>query len=172
MASSTVFNPFAKSRMAPELKALFQRIAAAADPASVTRAERNQINQLPPPDEEDRLCKEKTGLTMEELKNKVMVDPETLTEVETYIIILGATHNLDMPGSGTSSFLWKMSLVDEEHQLARQVHHLLANDYDLEVKRRAHKRARAFDDIRKARNARKKQELVAVQAARRREVRP
>lgn len=83
--------------MTPEQKALFQRVAAAAavDPASVTRAERNQIFQRPPPDEEDRLCKEKTGLIMEELKNKVMTDLESLTELETEIVMSGATSDLD-----------------------------------------------------------------------------
>ncbi|EHK22147.1 uncharacterized protein TRIVIDRAFT_149892 [Trichoderma virens Gv29-8] len=158
--------------MAPDLKALFQRVAATADPTSVTRAERNQIYRLPPPDEEDRLCKEKTGFTMDELKKKAMADPETLTEVETFIIILGATHDVHIPGSGSSTLLWKMGLVDDEHQLARQVHHLLSNEYDIEVHRRAQKRARAFDDVKKARKAQKRQELVAAQAARIRASRP
>ena len=56
-------SPFPKIRMTVEQKALHQRIAAASDPASVTRAERNQIFLRPPPDEEDRLCKEKVDLT-------------------------------------------------------------------------------------------------------------
>lgn len=75
MATRNVHRPVPHSpqtRMTAEQMELHQRIAAAADPASVTRAERNQIYLQPPPDEEDRLCKEKVDLTVEDPKGKAM----------------------------------------------------------------------------------------------------
>jgi hypothetical protein len=174
MATSNVHRPVPHSpqtRMTVEQKALHQRIAAAGDPASVTRAERNQIYLQPLPDEEDRLCKEKVGLTMEELKSKAMASPDTLSEAETDIIISGASYDRNTPKSGTNSF-WLFDLLDDEYQLACQVRDLLANDYDNEVKRRAHNRARAFDQDRSERNAQKRHERATAQAAKSKAARP
>ncbi|KAF8858151.1 hypothetical protein BDZ45DRAFT_674278 [Acephala macrosclerotiorum] len=174
MASSNVHQPvphFPQTRMTVEQKALHQRIMAAADPASVTRAERNQIYLRPPPDEEDRLCREKVGLTMAELKDKVMTSPDTLTEAETDIIIRGASYDRDVPNSGTNA-LWVFHLLPDEYELAQQVRVLLANDYDNEVGRRAHNRTRAFDQDRAERLAQKRKERAADQAAKLKATRP
>lgn len=71
---------YTQTRITAAQKALHQRFAAAADPASVTRV-------APPPDEKDCLCRETVGLTMAELKDKVITSLETLTETETSIIV-------------------------------------------------------------------------------------
>ena len=163
MASSNVHRPvphFPQTRMTVEQKALHQRILATGDPASVTRAERNQIYLRPPPDKEDRLCQEKVGLTMAELKDKVMASPDTFNEAETDIIIKGRNP------------FWLMDLLPDEYELARQVRHLLANEYDNEVFRRAFNRSRAFDQVRSERSAQKRQERAAAQAANRRAAKP
>lgn len=81
-----------RTAMTAEEKAAFLRAAAAADPASVTRADKNHIFGHPPPDEEDGLCQEKIGMAMEELRRKVMSASETLTELECDIIRFGATY--------------------------------------------------------------------------------
>lgn len=61
-----------------------------------------------------------------------------------------------------------MNLPDDERQLAIQVTHLLANDYDNEIFRRVYNHSRIFEDDRKARLAQRKQERAAAQAASRR----
>lgn len=137
-----------RTGMKAEEKVVYLRVAAAADPASVTRAEKNQIFGQPPPDEEDRLCQEKIGITMEELKRKVMSDPETLTEDECDIILFGATYEWNRPRIGRPP-LRMAFLPDEEYRLASQVHELLANDYDDEISRRAELRAKAFEIVKK-----------------------
>lgn len=158
------------TKMTAEEKALYQRIAA--DPASATQAERHQIFGRPPPDEEDRLCKEKTGLTMKELQHKVMTDLESLTELETRIVTSGATYNLDGYSDIGHHALWYFNLVDDEHQLASQVYNLLVDDYEAEVGRRAHLHTRVFEDDRLARLAQRRQERAEAQAAKLRASRP
>jgi hypothetical protein len=151
------------TRIPDELKALFLRIAA--DPASATRADRNKIFGEPPPDEEDRLCKEKTGSTMEELKNKGLTNPDTLTEDECDILMHGTKL------SGKDHF-WKYHLLDDERQLVDQVHEILWTDDDTDMKRNAYRRSPAFDDVREERREKKKQDRAAAQAAKWRAARP
>jgi hypothetical protein len=61
----------------PNLEELYRRVIA--DPGSATRADRNAVFRLPPPDEEDRLCVAKTGSTVPELRKKALTEPEKLT---------------------------------------------------------------------------------------------
>jgi hypothetical protein len=75
--------------MSPEDKALYQRIATSGDATKVTLAERHHIELLSPPDEEDRVFKEKTGLTPAELKDKALTNSATFGETETSILIFG-----------------------------------------------------------------------------------
>jgi hypothetical protein len=157
--------------MSTEQRALHQRILAAADPASVTRAERNQLYLRPTPDEEDRLCREKVGLTMPELQDKVMTSPDTLTETECNIIVKGADYDPNVPNSGKKPF-WTLGLQADERQLADQVSELLANDYDNDVFFRAFNRHKALDPERKQRLAQMRQERAAAQAAQLRAARP
>lgn len=64
-----------------DLRALFNR--AIDDPTSITRAESNEIRRLPPPDEEDRIIREKlTCDSKAELVSKAAASPETLTREE------------------------------------------------------------------------------------------
>ncbi|KAL7937885.1 hypothetical protein V8C35DRAFT_319940 [Trichoderma chlorosporum] len=161
------YNPF-RTKMTPEQKELFQRVAAAGarDPASLTRADENQIFRCPPPDEEDRLCKEKTGLTLAELKDKVMTDVESLTELETELVLHGVTSDVDGGKSCGHIWYWQMNLPDDERELSFQVTRLFHNDYDLEVSRRARSHSVVFEDARKARLAQRKKDRAAAQAAR------
>lgn len=59
---------------------------AIADPHSITRYEHNIIHQWPEPNEEDRICVEKTGHTRAELLAKALVTPDDLTRVEAMIV--------------------------------------------------------------------------------------
>lgn len=153
-----------RTGMKAEEKAAYLRVAAAADPASVTRAEKNQIFGQPPPEEEDRLCQEKIGMKMEELRRKVMSGPETLTEYECDIIRFGATYEWNRPRIGRPP-MWLAFLPDEEYHLASQVHGLLANDCDDEISRRADLRAKAFESVKKERLEKERQKEAAVEAA-------
>lgn len=139
-----------RTPMTMEEKTAFLRVAAAADPASVTRADKNCIIGQPPPDEEDGLCQEKVGMAMEELRRKVMSDPDTLTELECDIIRFGATYEWNRPRVGRPP-MWKEYLPDDEHRLASQVFALLTNDHDDEISRRADVRAKAFEDVKRER---------------------
>lgn len=67
-----------------ELEQLYRRVIA--DPQSATRAEYNTVWQWPPPEEEDRLCVEKTGLTRAGLVAKALAAPGELTRDEAQII--------------------------------------------------------------------------------------
>ncbi|KAK3687973.1 hypothetical protein B0T22DRAFT_458391 [Podospora appendiculata] len=64
-----------------------------ASPQSATRAERNFIQQLPSPEEEDQMCVAKTGLTLTELVAKALATPDDLTFVEAKIVSLGILHD-------------------------------------------------------------------------------
>lgn len=135
-------------RMSPQDRALYERVAALKDPTSVTRAEKNQLFGLPPPDEEDRLCQEKVGLTVLELNDKIMSSSDTLSESEVSIATFGVTH---VPGdlySGKRNFLWSMELVDEEKELFRKVYDLLEDRYDIEMKYLLRRRSEYFFQIR------------------------
>ncbi|KAK4119593.1 hypothetical protein N657DRAFT_650082, partial [Parathielavia appendiculata] len=68
----------------PELAELYRR--AVADPHSISRAERNAIWGHPPPEEENRLCVAKTGLTRAGLVAKAAAPPDELTLCEAKII--------------------------------------------------------------------------------------
>lgn len=59
---------------------------AIADPHSITRDEHNIIWQWPSPNEEDRICVEKTGHTRAELLAKALATPDDLTRDEAMII--------------------------------------------------------------------------------------
>ncbi|THV55843.1 hypothetical protein BGAL_0003g00850 [Botrytis galanthina] len=153
-------------RMPPEDKALYERIALLTDPTSITRAEKNQLDGLPPPDEEDRLCVEKVGLTMAELKDKVAVSHVTLTQEEADIILFGVTWEPGNLASGKRYLLWSMDLVDEERQLVEKVQTSLGNPYDNAIKRLASKR---WDELRRlnqsAREQRREQKAQKMRAA-------
>ena len=107
----------------------------------------------------------------EDLNSKAIASPDTLTEVETEIILFGASYDRNTPGSGTDS-LWLFNLLDNEYQLARQVRGLLANDYDSEVIRLANKRYEAFAQVRSERKTQKRQERATAQAAKLKAARP
>lgn len=106
--------------MTNEDKNLYERIAPAgsSDGAGVTRAERNIVHQLPAPEEEDRLCTSKVGLTMSELRAKAIASPDSLTEVECRVIFDGADY--DSPGRLRNPF-WFVHLPPEENELAKRV---------------------------------------------------
>ncbi|TGO91308.1 hypothetical protein BPOR_0032g00280 [Botrytis porri] len=99
------YNLHTERRMTPEDKALYERIATLKDPKSVTRAEKNQLFGLRPPDEEDRLCLEKIGLTVSELNDKIMSSSDTLSDSEVTISMFGVTH---VPGSLDSDEKWRV----------------------------------------------------------------
>lgn len=67
-----------------ELEQLYHRVIA--DPHSATRAEYNIVWQWPPPEEKDRLCVEKTGLTRAGLVAKALAAPDELTRDEAQIV--------------------------------------------------------------------------------------
>ncbi|ETS73624.1 hypothetical protein PFICI_14570 [Pestalotiopsis fici W106-1] len=147
--------------MSKELRELHERILAVGDPAAVTRAERNQISHRLPPEEEDRLCREKVGLSLPELKDKVMTSgADTLTEDECAMILFRRAP------------YFEMDLLPDEKRLVQQVLELLANDYDQEVWRRTYFRDRAFDQVRKERKAKIKQEKKAAMEAKIQSMRP
>lgn len=59
---------------------------AIADPQSITHDEYNIIWQWPSPDEEDRICVEKTGHTRAELVAKALAAPDELTRDEAMVV--------------------------------------------------------------------------------------
>ncbi|KAK4157113.1 hypothetical protein C8A00DRAFT_12021 [Chaetomidium leptoderma] len=79
----------------PELEELYRR--AAADPRSISRAERNAIWGHPPPEEEDRLCVAKTGHTRAGLVAKAVANnPDELTLCEAQILCHSRGVNYDI----------------------------------------------------------------------------
>ncbi|KAK9418095.1 hypothetical protein SUNI508_08524 [Seiridium unicorne] len=139
---------FCRTRMSTEQRAFHQRVLATTDLASVTGAERSQLDLRPTPDEEDRLCGEKVGLTMPELKDKVITSPDTLTETECDVILRGADYNPTVLNNGKIP-IWTLSLQPNERQLTDQISDLLANDYDNNIYFRVYNRNKAFDPDRK-----------------------
>ena len=79
----------------PELEELYRR--AAANPRSISRAERNTIWGHPPPEEEDRLCVAKTGHTRAGLVAKAVANPDELTLCEAQILCHGRGVNYNIP---------------------------------------------------------------------------
>ncbi|KAF7931261.1 hypothetical protein BELL_0797g00030 [Botrytis elliptica] len=163
-------------RMPPEDKALYERVALLTDPTSITRAEKNQLDGLPPPDEEDRLCVEKVGLTMAELKDKVAVSHVTLTQEEADIILFGVTWEPGNLASGKRYLLWSMDLINEERQLVEKVQISLGNPYDNAINRLASKRwdelRQLNQPVREQKREQKAQEMRAAFAAQREAGRP
>jgi len=162
MATSNMERP---TRMTDEQRELHQRIIA--NPTTVTRAERNEIYRHPTPEEEDRLCQEKIGLTMSELKEKAITNSDTLTETECDLIVYGASHERGNPDSRANSF-WFINLPPDDVKLVQKARGLLASEYENEVFKRAYKRFKDFDSVRRERIAQKKQELqqASLKAAR------
>lgn len=111
-------------RMTEEEKELYQRIANAgsAEAAAVTRADRNRVFHRPEPEEEDRLCASKVGLTMPELRAKAITSPDTLTELECNIIMRGADYDNPVHMRNPA---WISNLPPEEGELAKRVWGLL-----------------------------------------------
>ncbi|KAK9776414.1 hypothetical protein AB5N19_13031 [Seiridium cardinale] len=140
---------FPQPRMTPEQKEVCVRILHQDYPPRVSRAERNILNLQPPPDEEDRLCREKVGLDLEELKAKVMASPDTLSQAETDIIILGAQYDRQTETGRVSAF-WTNDLPPEEKQFIQQARNLIADDHEMEVWKKAHFRSRVFTEERRA----------------------
>ncbi|KAF7951693.1 hypothetical protein EAE96_006992 [Botrytis aclada] len=163
-------------RMTSEERALYERVALLTGPTLVTRAEKNQLYGLPPPDEEDRLCVEKVGWTMAELKDKVAVSHVTLTQEEAGIILFGVTNNPSDLHSGKRNLLWSMDLGEEERQLVRKVSIFLSNAYDNAIHRLTSERyeelRRLDEPAREQRREQKRQEMHAAFAAQREAGRP
>lgn len=156
--------------MTAEQKALYERSLADNNPSLVTPAERNAVFLRPPPEEEDRLCREKVGLSMGELKAKVMESEESansLTEAETNIILRGADCDENVRKAAAKA-LWVFDLPDDEVELARQVRALLASGYEDEVQRRARLRDEAFEANRSAKRAERRANAKAEMEAKRR----
>jgi hypothetical protein len=151
--------------LSPEDKALYERITASGDPTTVTLAERHHINQLLPPDEEDRMCREKTGLALAELKSKALTNFTTLSEVETNILLHSTTYDsLSHPPTSARSMLWYTRLALEERELIKKVKDLILNLQELEVVRLALRRSEVFDDIRKKRSEERRKKQRGLQA--------
>lgn len=164
--TSRAFNP-PPTRLSPEEKALYLRIKA--DPASVTRADRNQVFEKPPPDEEDRLCKDRVGITMEELRHKALSNPEAMTEDECNTLIRGVRKREKSSGR---NLLWKFNLVEDDMELSRQVNEILYTQEHIEIHRRAHHRRHDFDDVMEERRKRKRQQQIDERAAKMRASQP
>jgi hypothetical protein len=79
-----------------ELEKLYQR--AIDDPLSITRADNNVLQQWPPPEEEDRICVEKTGSTRAQLVTKAVATPDDLTRAEAAILHHTRGVRFDEPG--------------------------------------------------------------------------
>lgn len=157
--TSEVFNPPPTS-LSPEERALYLRIIA--DPASVTRADKNQVYEKPPPDEEDRLCKDKVGMTMEELKRKALSNPDALTEDECNILVCGVAKR--NKSSGRRSF-WKFHLAKDDRKLAGLVDEILYTQDDIEINRRANHHLHDFDEVRAEQRQNIRQQRIAERAA-------
>ncbi|KAK1252982.1 hypothetical protein MKX08_004169 [Trichoderma sp. CBMAI-0020] len=152
--TSRLFNP-PPTKLSPEERALYLRIVA--DPASATRADKNKVYEKPPPDEEDRLCKEKVGVAMEELRHKALFNPDAMTEDECNILIRGVKKREKSNGRYS---LWKFRLVEDDRELSRQVDEILYTQEDIEIQRRAHHRHHHFDDVIEERRKRIKQQRI------------
>lgn len=70
----------------------------------MTGAEGNIVNLRQPLEEEDRLCREEVGLTMHEIKAKALASPDTLSQVETDIILLGVQYDRQTKTDRVSAF--------------------------------------------------------------------
>lgn len=155
------------TRLSPEEKALYLRIIA--DPASVTRADKNQVYERPPPDEEDRLCKEKVGISMEELRHKALSNPDAMTEDECNILTGGVKKREKSSGKYP---LWKFHLIEDDMELSHQVDEILYTQEDFEIQRRAHHRHHDFDEVIEERRKRKRQQQFDERAAKMRATTP
>lgn len=116
-------------RMTDQERELYQRIANAgsAEAATVTRVDRNRVFHRPEPEEEDRLCASKVGLTMPELRARAITSPDTLTELDCKIIIRGADY--DNPVNMRNP-AWISNLPPEEGELAKRVWDLLDDEQE------------------------------------------
>lgn len=95
----------------PELEELYRR--AAADPRSISRAQRNAIWGHPPPEEEDRLCIAKTGHARAGLVAKAIASPDELTFCEAQILCRGV--NYDIPESADPPSLDQLDMLMLQH---------------------------------------------------------
>ncbi len=77
-----------QSSTSSSLRPLYLR--AIASPSTITRAERNQIQRRPPPEEEDTLCLSATSHTYAALVQKAIREPSALTETEARVLSWGA----------------------------------------------------------------------------------
>lgn len=165
--TSRLFNP-PPTRLSPEEKALYLRIIT--DPASVTRADKNQVYEKSPPDEEDRMCRDKIGITMEELRNKALSNPDALTEDECDILVCGVAKR--NKSSGRHSF-WRFHLVEDDKKLAGRVDDILYTQDDVEIQRRANYRlSHAFKEVKAERRENLRQQRIAERAAKMRAAQP
>lgn len=128
--------------MTDEERGLYQRIANAgsAETAAVTRADRNKALHRPEPEEEDRLCASKVGITMPELRAKAITSPDILTELECEILIRGADYESPVIMRNPA---WISNLPPEEGELAKRVWALLSDEQENNAFKAAFNRDRA-----------------------------
>jgi hypothetical protein len=93
----------------PELEELYRR--AAANPLSISRAERNSTLGHPPPEEEDRLGVAKTGHTRAGLVAKAFSNPGELTLCEAQILCHHQGVNYDLPKPASSGGLEELEIT-------------------------------------------------------------
>lgn len=133
------FHDLYKTQLTIEEKALYLR--AQDYPESITPADKNEILERMNPDEEDRLCRERTGIPFKELQAKAMEDADSLTEVEAAILVYGGDCDIDAPKKFLQRRFSLMDLVDpEEKKLVHQVWSLLGDDFETAVAKKARSR--------------------------------
>lgn len=106
------------SGITPEQRALYQK--AIATPHALTHAERNLINERPPPDEEERLCLAKVNLTVPQLQEKAIAHPEQLTKLEAKIVCHGAHYDPAHTRAALDRILQKPLSMSKEDRLLEQ----------------------------------------------------
>ncbi|KAL0934072.1 uncharacterized protein CTRU02_210871 [Colletotrichum truncatum] len=103
------FPNFQKRPLAPDLKELYQR--AIDDSTALTPAELHRILRRPPPEEEDQICRDRTGLTRQQIIAKALTEPETLSKTERQIIAQGVLYD-----SSDMSSAWYVPLLELESE--------------------------------------------------------
>lgn len=106
-------DPYERPPLNDTSLALYER--AVQDPGSLTDAERRTILERSSEQEEDALCRQRTGLSYDDILQKASTMPDELTYEESYIAALSGPEPRELHWSGRN--LATMKLPQDQRQL-------------------------------------------------------
>ena len=104
-------------------------------PSTIARAERNQIQSRPPPEEEDGLCLAATSHTFSALVQKCIADPFALTEIVINILAYGA--NSPSLQDRAKLVAYHKSMAKEDRDLLDKAMEATADEDETKARRKA-----------------------------------